>query len=104
MQNAVYEDAWSGEALVTSTALRPPAPATPAELAVRISNRHTGVGGDGLVLIGPSKRADARMRMFNADGSESEMCGNAIRCVAKYLSDHGIVRKPEMTIETGTAC
>ncbi|MEX0585317.1 MAG: hypothetical protein WD176_01645, partial [Pirellulales bacterium] len=57
-----------------------PAPSHPAELAVRISNRHTGVGGDGLVLIGPSERADARMRMFNSDGSESEMCGNAIRC------------------------
>jgi diaminopimelate epimerase len=78
-----------------------PAPRDPVDLAIRMSDRHKGIGGDGLVLIGPSERADARMRMFNADGSESEMCGNAIRCVAKYLSDHGIVRKPELNIETG---
>jgi diaminopimelate epimerase len=78
-----------------------PAPANPAKLAVQISDRHYGVGSDGLILIGPSERADARMRMFNADGSESEMCGNGIRCVAKYLYDHGIARKPTVTIETG---
>jgi diaminopimelate epimerase len=66
-----------------------------------ISDRHTGVGADGLILICPSERADARMRMFNADGSESEMCGNGIRCVAKYVYDHGIARKPVLTIETG---
>jgi diaminopimelate epimerase len=77
------------------------APRDPATLAIAMSDRHKGIGGDGLVLIGPSERADARMRMFNADGSESEMCGNAIRCVAKYLCDHGIVRKPELNIETG---
>lgn len=70
-------------------------------LAMRISDRHFGVGGDGLVLIGPSERADARMRMFNNDGSESEMCGNAIRCVAKFVCDRGLVRKDEITIETG---
>lgn len=69
--------------------------------AVAISDRHTGVGGDGLVLICPSEAVDARMRMFNADGSESEMCGNAIRCVAKYIYDRGIARKPELRIETG---
>ena len=62
---------------------------------------HFGVGGDGLVLICPSEVADARMRMFNADGSESEMCGNAIRCVAKYLFDHGIARREMLRIETG---
>ena len=55
-----------------------------------ISDRHFGIGGDGLILIVPSERADARMRMFNADGSESEMCGNGVRCVAKYVHDHGI--------------
>jgi diaminopimelate epimerase len=77
------------------------APHNPFDLAIRMSDRHKGIGGDGLVLIGPSERADARMRMFNADGSESEMCGNAIRCVAKYLCDHGIVRKSELNIETG---
>ncbi|SFH94184.1 diaminopimelate epimerase [Planctomicrobium piriforme] len=72
-----------------------------AELARKISDRHTGVGGDGLILICPSERADARMRMYNADGSESEMCGNGVRCVAKYVYDHGIARKTELKIETG---
>jgi len=70
-------------------------------LARLISDRHCGVGGDGLVLIGPSEVADTRMRMFNLDGSEAEMCGNAIRCVAKYVYDHGIIRKEEICIETG---
>ena len=65
----------------------------PAKLAVAVSDRHFGIGGDGLILIMPSHRADARMRMFNADGAEGEMCGNGIRCVAKYLYDHGIVPK-----------
>src|SRR5260370_398508 len=78
-----------------------PAPADPARLAIAVSDRHFGVGSDGLILIGPSERADARMRMFNADGSESEMCGNGIRCVAKYVYDHGLAVKPTLTIETG---
>jgi diaminopimelate epimerase len=77
------------------------APADPARLAVAVSDRHTGIGGDGLILIGPSERADARMRMFNADGSESEMCGNGVRCVAKYIHDHGLARKGRVTVETG---
>ena len=72
-----------------------------SKLAVAIADRHFGVGGDGLILICPSERADARMRMFNADGSESEMCGNGLRCVAKYVYDHGIARKDHLTIETG---
>jgi diaminopimelate epimerase len=76
-------------------------PGDPAALSVRISDRHFGVGSDGLILICPSERADARMRMFNADGSESEMCGNGLRCVAKYVHDHGIARKPRLAIETG---
>ncbi len=76
-------------------------PADVAALAIEVSNRHFGIGGDGLVLICPSEVADARMRMFNADGSEAEMCGNAVRCVAKYLYDHGIVRREAFTIETG---
>lgn len=76
-------------------------PAEPAQLAIRMSDRHFGIGGDGLVLIEPSQRAGARMRMFNADGSEAEMCGNAIRCVAKYLYDHDIHRQPSLDIETG---
>jgi len=66
-----------------------------------MSNRHFGVGSDGLILICPSEKADARMRMFNADGSEAEMCGNGLRCVAKYVYDHGLVRKPSLQIETG---
>ena len=78
-----------------------PVPRDIPATAIAISDRHTGVGGDGLVLIGPSEVADARMRMFNADGSESEMCGNAIRCVAKYVFDRGIARKSELKIETG---
>jgi diaminopimelate epimerase len=76
-------------------------PADLARLAVAVSDRHFGVGSDGLILIGPSEVADARMRMFNADGSESEMCGNGVRCVAKYIHDHGIARKPRVTVETG---
>src|SRR5690606_4856456 len=67
-------------------------PSDPGELARRIADRNFGVGGDGLVLIRPSEKADARMQMFNADGSEAEMCGNALRCVAKYLYDHNIRR------------
>ena len=70
----------------------------PARLAVKIADRHFGFGGDGLILIGPSERADARMRMFNADGSEAEMCGNGLRCVAKYVYDHGIARKERLAI------
>src|SRR5439155_17680618 len=66
-----------------------------------VSDRHFGIGADGLILICPSERADARMRMFNADGSESEMCGNGIRCVAKFVHDHGIATKPQLKIETG---
>lgn len=76
-------------------------PEDPVTLAQKISHRRFGVGSDGLILIQPSTVADARMRMFNADGSESEMCGNGIRCVAKYVYDHGIATKESMTIETG---
>jgi len=71
------------------------------KLSRAISDRHFGVGGDGLILICPSERADARMRMFNADGSEAEMCGNGVRCVGKFIHDHGIAPKPTVTIETG---
>jgi diaminopimelate epimerase len=78
-----------------------PFPKDPAGLAKRIADRHFGVGGDGLILICPSERGDARMRMYNADGSESEMCGNGVRCVAKYVYDHGIASKPSLKIETG---
>ncbi|MBN2514122.1 MAG: diaminopimelate epimerase [Sedimentisphaerales bacterium] len=64
----------------------------PSQLAVKISDRHRGVGSDGLILICPSQIADVRMRMFNADGSESQMCGNGIRCVAKYVYDHELAQ------------
>jgi diaminopimelate epimerase len=73
----------------------------PAETAIKVSNRNFGIGSDGLILIMPSDKADVRMRMFNSDGSESEMCGNGIRCVAKYAYDHNIVSKKEITAETG---
>jgi len=73
----------------------------PEQAAIKVSNRNFGIGSDGLILIMPSNVADVRMRMFNADGSESEMCGNGIRCVAKYAYDHGIVAKKEITAETG---
>lgn len=71
------------------------------DLARRVSDRHMGIGSDGLILIGPSDKADARMQMFNADGSESAMCGNGIRCVARYLHDEGITVGPALRIETG---
>jgi len=72
----------------------------PERLAVVLSDRHFGIGGDGIVLIQKSEVADARMRMFNNDGSEGKMCGNAIRCVAKYLYDNDIVDKKEIKVET----
>jgi len=75
--------------------------ADPQQVAIKVSNRNFGIGSDGLILIMPSDKADVRMRMFNSDGSESEMCGNGIRCVAKYAYDHGIVAKDEITAETG---
>lgn len=78
-----------------------PAPADPPALAQRIADRHFGVGGDGLILIRPSEVADARMQMFNADGSEAEMCGNGVRCVAKYVYDHKLSDKQSLKIETG---
>lgn len=75
----------------------------PEALAVRLSDRHFGIGGDGVILVAPSKVADAKMKMFNRDGSEGKMCGNGIRCVGKYLFDHGMVdykEKDEITVET----
>ena len=73
----------------------------PQRTAIQVSNRNFGIGSDGLILIMPSEVADVRMIMFNSDGSESEMCGNGIRCVAKYAYDHGIVAKTEISAETG---
>ncbi|MBR6522076.1 MAG: diaminopimelate epimerase [Oscillospiraceae bacterium] len=73
---------------------------SPETLAVTLSDRHYGVGGDGIILIGKSEIADAEMRIFNLDGSEGTMCGNGIRCVGKYLYDSGRVKKDELTVET----
>lgn len=72
----------------------------PSEIAIRISDRHFGIGSDGLVLIMNSECADFRMRMFNSDGSESEMCGNASRCIGKYVFDNGLTDKHSVTLET----
>jgi len=75
----------------------------PAKTAIAVSDRHRGIGADGMILIMPSSVADVKMRMFNADGSESQMCGNGIRCVAKYSYDHNLIKgkKKSITVETG---
>ncbi len=72
----------------------------PEELSLKLSDRHFGVGGDGIVLILPSDKADFRMRMFNADGSEGKMCGNASRCIGKYVYEKKLTDKTEVTLET----
>ena len=72
----------------------------PSELAVKISDRHFGVGSDGLIMINPSDKADFEMEMYNADGSRGEMCGNGIRCVAKYVYDYGLTDKTHISVET----
>lgn len=76
--------------------------AHPERLAVEMSDRHFGVGSDGLVLILPSDKADFRMRMFNADGSEAQMCGNASRCVGKYVYEHGLTTQKTLLLETAS--
>lgn len=72
----------------------------PEKAAVFVSDRHFGIGSDGLILIRPSQVADGKMEMYNADGSQGNMCGNGIRCVAKYMYDHGLTDKTELTVET----
>ncbi len=72
----------------------------PSEVAKKVSDRHFGIGSDGLILIRPSEVADFRMDMYNADGSQAEMCGNGIRCVAKYVYDYGLTDKTSISIET----
>ena len=72
----------------------------PSEVAIKVSDRHFGIGSDGLILVCPSVKADFRMRMFNADGSEGEMCGNGIRCVGKFVYDKGLTTKKIVQIET----
>jgi len=74
--------------------------ADPVAVARAVSDRHFGIGGDGLIMILPSTQADCRMRMFNADGSEAQMCGNGIRCLAKYVYEHDLVRKTALRVET----
>ena len=73
----------------------------PAALSIKVSDRHFGIGSDGLITIGPSEHADFRMRIYNADGSEAEMCGNGIRCVAKHVYDHHMTDQKEISVETG---
>ena len=72
----------------------------PSELSIKVSDRHFGIGSDGLILIKPSEVADFKMDMYNADGSQSEMCGNGIRCVGKYVYDYGLTDKEDVAIET----
>lgn len=72
----------------------------PAEVSKFVSDRHFGIGSDGLILISPSAIADFRMNIYNADGSQAEMCGNGIRCVAKYVYDYGLTDKTEISVET----
>ena len=73
----------------------------PAEMSIKVSDHHFGIGSDGLITIGPSEVADFAMRIYNADGSEAEMCGNGIRCVGKYVYDHGLTDKTEIAVESG---
>ncbi len=74
----------------------------PEKVSIYVSDRHKGIGSDGLVLIMPSDKADFRMRIFNADGSEAMMCGNATRCIGKYVYDKGLTQKTEITLETNS--
>jgi diaminopimelate epimerase len=90
----------AGNDYVYVNAFDEPLPADLPGLAIAVSDRHKGIGSDGLILIHPSTVADARMQMFNADGSEAEMCGNGVRCVAKFVYDHGIAKKETQRIET----
>ena len=71
-----------------------------SSVAKKLSDRHFGIGGDGVIFVCPSDVADGKMRMFNEDGSEGRMCGNGVRCVAKFLYDHGLARKETLTVET----
>ena len=89
-----------GNDFIVADAIRNPFPEDPAALARRLCARRFGVGADGLILMCPGNGSDATMRIFNSDGSEPEMCGNGIRCAAKFLYDSGLCRREEMTIDT----
>ena len=90
----------AGNDYIYIDAFTQPAPTHPTELARELSDRHTGIGSDGLIVVEPCDTADARMQMWNADGSRAEMCGNGLRCVAKLLYDRGHCRRSEMRIAT----
>ena len=72
----------------------------PSEVSKKVSDRHFGIGSDGLILIKPSEKADFEMEMYNADGSQGAMCGNGIRCVAKYVYDYGLTDKTNISVDT----
>ena len=72
----------------------------PEETSILVSDRHFGIGSDGLILICPSQKADFRMKMYNADGSEGNMCGNGVRCIAKYVYEFGLTKKTTISLET----
>jgi diaminopimelate epimerase len=91
----------AGNDYVYVDCFRESTPHDPAALAQAVSHRRKGIGADGLILIAPSSSADAKMLMWNADGSPSDMCGNGLRCVAAYVHNHGICKKPVLRIETG---
>lgn len=74
--------------------------ADPSKTAIEVSDRHFGIGSDGLILIKPSDKADFFMEMYNADGSQGKMCGNGIRCVGKFVYDYGLTDKTEITVDT----
>ena len=99
MNRTFYKMQGAGNDYIYFDCLEAPLP-TPQKLAVQLSDRHFSIGGDGIVLILPSRIADCRMRMFNADGSEGKMCGNAVRCIAKYLYDVKGIKNRFLTIET----
>lgn len=89
-----------GNDFIVVNALEEKLPADLNELARRVCHRRFGIGADGLIIVLPSDRADLRMRIFNPDGSEPEMCGNGIRCFARYVYETGLVREPEIRVET----
>ncbi len=87
--------------LVVDAMQKPPPEEKLPAISKALSDRHFGVGSDGLILVLPSRAADFKMRIFNSDGSEAEMCGNGVRLFAKYVYEHGLTREKELTIDTG---
>ena len=89
-----------GNDFILMDGLRAPLPALSLREAIRLCDRHLGIGADGVISVLPSAHADCRMRLINSDGSEAEMCGNGLRCLAQFVWDEGLIRKMEMTVET----